>query len=89
MLPVRHSLGALLLDAGRAEEAEQVYRVDLEKNRDNGWSLLGLQQSLEAQGRVAEARRLDTRIRAAWPRTDVDPKASCYCATRLTGASAR
>src|SRR5438477_12793412 len=37
--PVRQALGAVLLQAGRAREAEQVYREDLARNPDNGWSL--------------------------------------------------
>src|SRR5207244_6672845 len=37
--PVRQTLGAVLLHAGRAREAEQVYREDLARNPDNGWSL--------------------------------------------------
>ncbi|MCE2559713.1 MAG: hypothetical protein J4F98_14230, partial [Acidobacteria bacterium] len=40
--PVRHSLGAVLLEAGQASEAEAVYRQDLEHNPHNGWSLFGL-----------------------------------------------
>src|SRR5262249_890998 len=48
--PVRQALGAVLLQAGRAREAEEVYREDLERNPNNGWSLFGLAQSLRAQG---------------------------------------
>ena len=47
--PPRQVLGAVLLEAGRAREAEAVYREDLERFRENGWSLFGLWQSLEAQ----------------------------------------
>ena len=53
--PVRQSLGAVLLQAGRAREAEQVYREDLRRNPGNGWSLFGLTRSLRAQGKTAEA----------------------------------
>ena len=48
--PLRHSLGAALLQAGRAGEAEAVYRQDLKSFPANGWSLFGLRQSLAAQG---------------------------------------
>ncbi len=51
--PIRHSLGQALLVAGRAAEAEQVYRHDLARFPANGWSLFGLARSLEAQGRDA------------------------------------
>lgn len=80
MQPVRHALGALLLVDGRAAEAEGVYRADLERHPNNGWSLLGLRQSLEAQGRMAEADALDAPLALAWARADVRPTASCYCA---------
>jgi tetratricopeptide (TPR) repeat protein len=53
--PTRQSLGALLLEQGRAEEAEAVYRKDLEQYPKNGWSLFGLAASLEAQGKATEA----------------------------------
>ncbi len=48
--PVRQNLGAVLLAAGRADEAEAVYWEDLRKNPGTGWSLFGLMQSLKAQG---------------------------------------
>lgn len=67
----RHVLGALLLEAGRPKEAEQAYRDDLTRFRDNGWSLFGLAQSLEAQGRHDEARAVRARFDKAWARADV------------------
>ena len=61
--PVRHSLGRALLAAGRAADAERTYRSDLDRFPENPWSLAGLAESLEAQGRrkdaVAVRRRLD------------------------------
>ena len=41
-VPVRQSLGAVLLEAGRPLEAETIYWQDLKWNRENGWSLYGL-----------------------------------------------
>jgi hypothetical protein len=41
MQPVRHALGALLLEQGRIEEAEAVYRQDLVRHPENGWALHG------------------------------------------------
>ncbi len=70
--PVRHSLGAVLLDAGRAAEAEAVYREDLKKNRENGWSLFGLMQSLKTQGKTEEAAEAEKRFEKAWARADVN-----------------
>lgn len=79
MQPVRHALGALLLADGRAEEAEAVYKADLKRHPNNAWSLLGLKQSLEAQGKFAEAETLGPQVQSAWARADVSPVASCYC----------
>ncbi len=79
MLPVRHALGALLMSAERYAEAEQVYREDLERNRNNGWGLLGLKQSLMAQGRMDEAFALEPAVAEAWEKADVMPTSSCYC----------
>ena len=76
--PVRHTLGAVLLKAGRAKDAEAVYRDDLRRHPGNGWSLLGLSQSLSAQGRTADARATDARFRRAWARADVMLTASAW-----------
>ena len=49
MIPLRHTIGANLMAAGRFAEAEQIYRDDLKRLPENGWSLLGLCQALAAQ----------------------------------------
>jgi tetratricopeptide (TPR) repeat protein len=69
--PPRQVLGAILLEAGRAKEAEAAYRADLARFRENGWSLFGLEQSLRAQGRADEARLVRARFDKAWARADV------------------
>src|SRR5262249_35604766 len=51
ILPARHSLGAALVQEHRFAEAEQVYRDDLARLAENGWSLFGLAQSLHRQGK--------------------------------------
>ena len=83
MQPVRHALGALLLKEGRAAEAETVYRADLARHPENAWSLLGLKQSLDAQGMEAAAADLAPRVEAAWSRADQEAPASCYCAASV------
>ncbi len=80
MLPVRHSLGALLTAAGRFAEAETVYREDLRRNPDNGWALTGLQRALAGQGKSEEAAGLAPRLEVAWQRAEEKPTVSCYCA---------
>ncbi|HEY7292439.1 MAG TPA: alpha/beta hydrolase [Vicinamibacterales bacterium] len=69
--PPRQVLGALLLAAGRARDAERAYREDLERFRENGWSLFGLAQSLEAQGNTGEGADMRRRFAKAWQRADV------------------
>ncbi|MGB0692273.1 MAG: hypothetical protein ACPGPD_06150 [Pseudomonadales bacterium] len=69
--PIRHYLGATLLEAGRPEEAEAVYRRDLRWNHNNGWSLFGLQQALAAQDRTAEAEQVKNEFIKAWGYADV------------------
>jgi len=76
--PVRQSLGAVLLQAGRASDAEQVYRDDLRRNPGNGWSLFGLAESLRAQGKTAEAAQVDESFRKAWAQADVKLTASRF-----------
>jgi tetratricopeptide (TPR) repeat protein len=70
--PIRQSLGAALLKAGRNAEAEAVYREDLKRFPENGWSLYGLSVALRAQGKAAEAQAVEKRFAKAW--TDADVK---------------
>ncbi|PCI78452.1 MAG: hypothetical protein COB20_06670 [SAR86 cluster bacterium] len=69
---IRLYLGAALLSAGQAEEAEAVYRKDLEWNQRNGWSTFGLYQSLEAQDREQEALLIKRQFDELWRNADVE-----------------
>jgi tetratricopeptide (TPR) repeat protein len=64
--PLRHFLGAMLLDAGRPNEAEVVYSADLRKNPENGYSLFGLKIALEQQGKREDALAVAKRFDRAW-----------------------
>lgn len=77
-VPVRHRLGAFLLDIGRASEAEAVYWTDLKKNPENGYALFGLLQALEAQGKTAEAEAVQERFKQAWAKADFKLTSSRY-----------
>jgi tetratricopeptide (TPR) repeat protein len=80
ILPVRHSLGATLMTAARFAEAEQVYRDDLQRLPDNGWSLFGLSRSLKLQKKnSAEAAALDQRLEKIWAKADLKLTSSCLC----------
>jgi tetratricopeptide (TPR) repeat protein len=64
--PVRHYLGAMLLDAGRPAEAAVIYAADLRINPENGYSLLGLKRALEQQGDAENASAVGERFDRAW-----------------------
>jgi tetratricopeptide (TPR) repeat protein len=76
--PTREQLGAVLLDAGRAKEAETVYRNDLLRHPENGWSLFGLAKALRALGDTREADGVESRFKKAWAEADVTPASSAY-----------
>jgi tetratricopeptide (TPR) repeat protein len=69
--PVRESLGALLLTAGRPKEAEAVFREDLRRTRHNPWSLHGLAESLRAQN-TDGVMAVEEQFRNAWSRADLE-----------------
>ena len=69
--PVRHVLGAVLIEAGYPDEAEAVYWTDLRQYPDNGYALFGLERSLRAQGKDEEAEAVAERFARAWARADV------------------
>ena len=77
-MPIRHSLGRALLEAGLPGEAERVYREDLDRFPENGWSLRGLAEALRAQGKEAEADDAEARFRTAWSGADVQLAASTF-----------
>jgi predicted Zn-dependent protease len=69
--PVRQNLAAVLLEAGRPDEAESVLWEDLKKNPENGWALTGLVQALKAQGKADDAAMAEARLRKVWKDADV------------------
>ena len=75
---MRQNLGAALLAAGRAAEAEAVYREDLRQYPNNGWSLFGLTQSLRAQGKAEEAAEVQRRFEQAWQHADISLTSSRF-----------
>ena len=68
-----------MMNAGRFAEAEQVYRDDLVRLPENGWSLYGLAQSLRRQGKSAEAVAFETRFQKTWAHADMAINTSCLC----------
>jgi tetratricopeptide (TPR) repeat protein len=89
MQPVRHALGALLLEQGRTTEAETAYREDLglggalpraQIHPDNLWALRGLLDCLDRRGETAEAALIRQRVDFAAARADLPVSVSCFCA---------
>lgn len=78
MLPARQYLGAFLLKLNKPKEAEKVYREDLVWNPGNGWSLLGLYQSLEAQGKSQELKDIKVLYMQSFSKADQLPSGSAY-----------
>jgi tetratricopeptide (TPR) repeat protein len=88
MQPTRHALGALLMDAGRFDEAEAIYRADLGldatlprpcQHPKNVWSLHGLDECLRRRGETVERRHVSLLLDQALARAEVPVRASCYC----------
>jgi len=78
VIPPRQVLGAVLVEAGLAADAEAVYREDLNDHPGNGWSLFGLMQCLDAQGKSSESEKVRRDFEKAWERSDVYLKASRF-----------
>ena len=76
--PVRQTLGAVLLAAGRPAQAEAAYREELKRNPDNGWSLFGLAQAQRAQHQDAAAAETEARFADVWQHADVKLTASRF-----------
>jgi tetratricopeptide (TPR) repeat protein len=70
LYPMREPLGAALLQAGKAAEAESVFREDLKRNPNNARSFFGLAESLKAQRKTAEAAAAQQKFEQGWKRAD-------------------
>ena len=81
--PIRHTLGAVYLKAGRLQRAEAAYREDLAEFPDNGWSLYGLSRVLHAQGRTEEAKQVEEDFRRVWAGADGPITTSCKCVREI------
>lgn len=93
MQPVRHALGALLLEQGQWDEAEAVYRADLGlddtlpracQHFNNVWSLHGLYECLKRRGETTESKHVKLQLDKAMARAQVPIRASCLCRQKKT-----
>ncbi len=88
MQPARHAYGALLLEQGRVEEAEAVYRADLGldgslarayQHPQNVWSLHGYHECLMRLGKHHFCGLIKQQLDMAVARADIPINASCFC----------
>ncbi|WP_369193368.1 hypothetical protein [Streptomyces djakartensis] len=96
MQPTRHAYGALLLEQGRVEEAEAVYRADLGlddtlprplQHPGNVWALHGFHECLLRTGKTGEAALVAHQLKMATALADVPIRASCFCRAEPAGAA--
>ena len=78
LMPARQYLGAFYLNLGKPALAEQVYRDDLSWNPGNGWSFLGLCQSLQRQHKDGEVAEFKAKYLESFSQADNMPPGSAY-----------
>lgn len=71
-IPTRQNLAAILMNARKYEEAEEIYKQDLSLLRQNGWSLMGLYNAYLAQGKTIEAHSIKHEFDKAWEHADIE-----------------
>jgi tetratricopeptide (TPR) repeat protein len=64
--PVRQSLAAALLQAGRYAEAERQFQRALSRAPSNGWSYYGLAELYKARGNTSAARKAEADLARVW-----------------------
>jgi tetratricopeptide (TPR) repeat protein len=79
IIPTRHTLGASLIVARKFDEAEAVYRADLRKLPNNGWSLYGLSRVLAILGKTEESVTYEQQFQKVWKDADLRITSSCLC----------
>lgn len=68
---VRHNLGAVLIQAGKYQDAIRVYEEDLQKLPENGWALIGLMNAYEKLGEKNKYIEMKNRFEDAWKYADI------------------
>jgi tetratricopeptide (TPR) repeat protein len=68
---IRHHLGAVLIDAGKYDEAIKVYEQDLKTYPKNGWALIGLMNAYEKTGNKKKYDLIKKQFDEAWKYADI------------------
>jgi hypothetical protein len=80
LIPSASLARAVLMKQRRFPEAEKVYRDDLARLPENGWSLLGLAESLREQKKnEKEAKATNASFQKIWAKADLKITSSCLC----------
>jgi tetratricopeptide (TPR) repeat protein len=70
LLPAREALGRALIEDGQPDEAEAVFRAELDKHQRSGRAMLGLAEALDAQGDSEGAALVRRQHERAWANAD-------------------
>ena len=68
---VRHHLGAVLIEAGKYQDAIKIYSEDLITFLENGWALMGLMNAYEKLGEKRKLEETKNRFDTAWKYADI------------------
>ncbi|MCF0051875.1 hypothetical protein LXM25_17540 [Dyadobacter sp. LJ53] len=77
-IPARQFLGAYLLKMNKPAVAEKIYREDLVWNPGNGWSAIGLSQSLQAQKKTKELAKIERGYKQSFSAAEQLPRGSVF-----------
>ena len=64
--PVRQSLGAAMLQAGKPEKAAEQFKAALERAEGSPFALYGLREAAKARGDTAAVDEADAKVKASW-----------------------
>ena len=78
ILNPKHYLGDAYIKAGRFDDAIKTFQKDLQNNKENGWALFGIWQSLSAQKKTMEAAKIQVRFRKAFEKSDIKLTGSVF-----------
>jgi tetratricopeptide (TPR) repeat protein len=78
LLNPRHFLADACIKKGDYKEAERTIGADLAVNNENGWSLFGYWQLLNAQHKTAAASQMKARFKKAFAKADIELSGPVY-----------
>jgi tetratricopeptide (TPR) repeat protein len=64
--PVRQSLGAAMLQAGKTEKAAEQFKAALTRAENSPFALYGLMEAAKAKGDTAAAQEAEAKVKESW-----------------------